>query len=374
MRFVLLSSLLLSLFGCGDDVGDLTDAGAADSTTDLDAGPTGLAILGFGSHAIDAVGLSTVATLDDAIRAPRDLAFHPTVDNQLWIVNDDGFVTILSDVGMETQDWSRRNGGGSQHFLSRPAALAFDDVDQFATAPETDEVTQEGSPTDFMGPTLWPTDMDLFDAGHASHLDMLHNSPNSVGIAWETGNAYWVFDGMHNSLTRYDFVEDHGPGNVDHSDGIIERFAEGQVAYVPDVSSHMVVSGGMLYVADTGNGRIGRLDIATGSPGRTIGPNYDGISTLRMMDGAVVENVVPAGTVEGLERPSGLAIRDGMIFVSDNATSRLFAFTMDGALVDWLDLSTTVAPGALMGIEFAPNGDLLFVDAVDSRILRLSPL
>ena len=25
----------------------------------------------------------------------------------------------------------------------------------------------------------------------SSHLDMLHNSPNAVGIAWDHGNAFW---------------------------------------------------------------------------------------------------------------------------------------------------------------------------------------
>ena len=35
-----------------------------------------------------------------------------------------------------------------------------------------------------MGPTLWDGNLNIYDGGHASHLDMLHNSPNGAGIAW----------------------------------------------------------------------------------------------------------------------------------------------------------------------------------------------
>ena len=42
-----------------------------------------------------------------------------------------------------------------------------------------------------------------------------------MGIAYETGNVYWIFDGNNNDIVRYDFVADHGPGNTFHDDGCL---------------------------------------------------------------------------------------------------------------------------------------------------------
>src|SRR5690606_3474583 len=102
---------------------------------------------------------------------------------------------------------------------------------------------------DFMGPTLWSADLDIyaqtnpaavdflgFDLG--SHLDMLHESPLCMGIAWVSDNVYFTFDGLTGSISRYDFVEDHGAGFDDHSDGIVERFVDAGVSRVEGVPSH----------------------------------------------------------------------------------------------------------------------------------------
>jgi hypothetical protein len=135
-----------------------------------------------------------------------------------------------------------------------------------------------------------------------SHLDMLHESPIGMGIAWEQRNAYWVFDGCGGSqfqnsrqvvnghgenftllqngvgdsngedpkrkdcndmgdIVRYDFRVDHGAGFDDHCDGIIERYAIGKVKRVEGVPSHMVMWEDHLFIADSGSGRIGRLNL-----------------------------------------------------------------------------------------------------------------
>src|SRR4030095_8086057 len=183
------------------------------------------------------------------------------------------------------------------------------------TRHETHERTQgEQTPPDFMGPTLWLSDLAFFDAGEASHLDMLHNSPDGMGIAWEKDLVFWVFDGWHSSITRYDFVHDHGPGGTDHSDGIISRYVEGDVERMPGVPSHMEVDGGLLYFADTGHARIAVLDTASGTPGGNVGPNYDNC-VMFAMDGAMLTTLVDGGTM-GMTAPSGLGIHDGLVFVT----------------------------------------------------------
>lgn len=329
----------------------------------------GLAILGGNTHSIDAVALTEIS--GEKLNVPRDLAFHPDDPSQLWVVSGgNDSMTIFSGVGTDALDVVKHRG--STHFLAKPAALAFGDNGGVATAQDEDEVTQPDTPTDFMGPTLWTSDADIFDGEHETHLDMLHNSPNSVGIAWQTDNAYWIFDGYHSSLTLYDFNQDHDLGGTDHTDGEIYRYVEDEVAYEDGVSSHLIYEAetGFLYVADTGNGRVAVLDTATGEKDGNISPNYDG-ARQKHMSGADLWTLID-GAEHGITAPSGLEIHDGVLYVADNATSTIYGFSLDGELIDWLE--TGLAGGALMGMAFSGEGDLFLTDAVEDRVLRISPL
>ena len=42
-----------------------------------------------------------------------------------------------------------------------------------------------------------------------------------MGIAHKEDNAFFIFDGNTGDIVLYDFKQDHGPGNADHSDGEI---------------------------------------------------------------------------------------------------------------------------------------------------------
>jgi sugar lactone lactonase YvrE len=355
------------------------DAGPADGGTEnpnTDAGvpPTGLPILGNGTHQMNGVVLKQILGGEDGLYEPRDVAVNPALDGQLWVPNyGDSSMTILSNLDKPGQSVKKKAGYYNFHFMPKPSAMAFGRPNRMATVHEEDEKTQgeNGTPADFMGPSLWPTDSN-FEGGHASHLDMLHNSPNAMGIAWDRDNVYWVFDGYHKSITRYDFAQEHEPGGDDHSQGAIERYVEGEVSYVPDVSSHMEFdqSSKLLYIADTGNSRIAVLDTKIGVPGDSLSPNYDRC-VQRRMEGGVIKTLVSEAAA-GLQRPSGLALRDGILYVSDNATSKIFAFNLKGELVDWLDLSAEVRSGGLMGMDFDAQGRLYVVDARDNRLLQIS--
>ena len=335
--------------------------------------PGGLALLGNGQHTLDSVQFSVIASQADNLRTPRDLAFHPSRPSELWILNlDDNSTVVIDDPGTANQRVQRYASAGKDHFMARPSAIAFGENGNFASAQETDDVTQPSTPADFMGPTLWTSDRTIYDGGHGGHLDMLHNSPNGAGIAWETGNKYWIFDGYHQSITAYDFNMDHGPGGQDHTDGNVARYVEGEVGYVENVPSHLEFHHGLnlLFIADTGNNRVATLDPTSGEMGQRTFPNYDG-GAQYYMNGGVIETLADGAAV-GLEKPSGLAIHGEHVYVGDNALSKIVALDLDGNLVDYLDLSSEIPAGGLMGLEFAPDGSLFAVDAASNAIVRIA--
>jgi hypothetical protein len=404
LKLIVLSSLLAACNAAGDDPAASADASSSgaeaggsdsDSAADTEAGSEsgtssadestgttggtpsgGLPVLGWGTHALSAVEFSIISTPADGLARPSDLEFNPEVPGELWVTNlGDSSMTIYEQAGTSAQTASRRfNAGSGPHFLAKPSALAFGASGFMATAQQEDEVTQPSTPADFMGPTLWTSDSAAFEGGDPSHYDMLHNSPLSSGIAWEKDNVYWVFDGMHGSLTRYDFAADHGPGGTDHADGIIHRFVDGQLGYEPGVASHVVLDEGrgLLFAADTANGRIVSMDPSIGTLGAAIAPNYDGADQT-MVEGSMID-VMMDGTMldPGMLRPSGIELHEDVLYVSDYESSLIFGFSPEGELLDWLD--TELPAETLMGLAFDTDGSLYGVDASDNQVFRIQPI
>ena len=353
--------------------GDALQCGCAGGTL-APLPPNGLPVLGEGDHTVASVVVTEIGTASDGLSVPRDLEINPDEPDQLWVIcRGNESMVIFEEVGTTEQTSRLVHSGGSAHFMAQPAAFAFGQPGTMASIHETDVQTQgpDGTPADFMGPTLFDTTLNMFDAGHGSHLDMLHNTPNGMGIAWEKDNVYWVFDGAHSSLTRYDFQADHGRGGADHSDGIVARHVSGQVSRVADVPSHMEVdrAGELLYVADTGNNRVCVLDITTGTEsGGNIFPNYD--STIQTSYAGSDLWTLIDGEAEGWVRPSGLALHNDTLYITDNGTGRIYAYDLAGELIDWVDLE--LPDGALMGIEVVSEESMYVVDAVGDRVLHVA--
>jgi hypothetical protein len=338
---------------------------------------TGLPVLGNGQHSVDAVNLSVIADPGMQLSVPRDLQFNPLVPNELWIASraTNSISVAMNPGSPDMTTYAPVGMFGSQHFLAQPSALAIGDNGFFASIHETDDKTQgiNGTPADFMGPTLWTSNITEFEGGHASHYDMLHNSPNGMGIAWQHDNVYWVFDGYHAAITMYDFQGDHGPAGEDHTDGIVRRYVEGEVAWVENIPSHMEfhpLDGNLLLVADTGNNRIAVLDTTTGTQGVSIFPNYDG-SDQKYVDGATMWTLIEGSEV-GLTLPSGLTVHDNVIYVTDAGNSVIWGFSLEGALIDYLE--TGLPSGALSGITFDAQGHIYATDAVSNQVIKVTPL
>jgi hypothetical protein len=352
------------------------ESSQADSSSDEEI-DEGLALLGHNSHALDNINLEILGTSEHGLLEPTDVEIHPMRPEEAWVTNrSDNAVIVFANIDDGTISAKHHNGDGSQHFLPRPSALSFGTNGFFATAHEEDRPTQGNlTPWDFMGPTLWLSDPGKFNGDHPTHYDMLHNSPNAVGIAWETGNVYWLFDGTHNSLTRYDFAADHGPGATDHSDGTLRRYVEGEVKYVPDVVSHLHydLKRNLLYVADTGNARVAVLDPQSGQADGIVEPNYDSKNPNAQVrwSGALLTTLVDGGgSATYLPKPAGLVLHDDMLFVSDHEASYIYAFDLGGEIIDWLD--TERPSGSLQGMSFDPQGRLYVVDSRANELIRIS--
>jgi hypothetical protein len=382
-----LASLALVGSGCGSDPMQTpprptTDAGAdagadavtVDAAPDAPPRPMGVPALGGGTHDRSRVRITVVGSRADGLNTPRDLAFNPEAPEQLWIVNfGSSRATIIRNVGTAERDARTRAGVGNTHFMIKPSALAFGAPGTFGTAQEEDQPTQRGTPADFMGPVVWDADYDLFESGDDSHLDMLHNSPNSVGIAWEADNIYWVVDGAHRSLTRYDFATLHERGGTDHRSGTVLRYAEGMITYTEGVSSHAEWDGpaATLYVSDAGSNRVIRFTPEGATMGTTIVPNYDG-TRQRRMNGGMVETFID-GSMHELRKPCGLALVNDRFYVTDAETSRITVFDRMGQRIDWLDLSEDVPAGGLQGITLDARGYVYVVNSVDSQVIEIAP-
>ena len=136
--------------------------------------------------------------------------------------------------------------------------------------------------------------------------------------------------------------------------------------------SHMAVdaASGTLYVADTGNSRVVRLDtrVETTEDMPRIRTTIRETPLYGVPDSSVEEVVGAAGE---LGQPSGLALRNGLIYVGDYANGRISAFRFSGERVNWLD--TGLGENTLTGIAFGPEGRLFVIDRRNNRVVRIDP-
>jgi hypothetical protein len=312
---------------------------------------------------------TTLASLNSNV---ADLAFHPKYPEQLWIVlpKTDSLVVVERPGSKDQKEHVFVDG--SQHFLEEVVSISFGDNGTFGTCGDTrNSYGGRAAPDNFMGAVLWPWAMADFEkvknASYKAHLDMLHSSPNCMGIASDTQNQFFAFNGFNGTIDWYDFRKPHVPGGTDHTDGIKRRFTEMTVKRVPGVPSNLVFDrkSRWLYVADTGNGRVFRMNVENAKNTRQL-PSFRDDGVLWEAKGVKVEVIIPEGTVE---RPSGLALKDGVLYVSDHATGMLYAFSETGKLLN--KRNSKLGPDTLTGLTVGPDNRLYFLDSKKGRLLRV---
>jgi DNA-binding beta-propeller fold protein YncE len=322
------------------------------------------------------------------------LAFNPTIPGELWVAMRQfpsgkactatdmsgcaalqGVMGVVDDATGATSTGVIKEDGNSWHFMRRPTAVAWGDGELFASCGEGYTDNFENDPMPYAGPVLWSSDPTIFGvkptaAQNGTHLDMMHESPYCMGIAHESANVYWAFNGDAGSLDRYDFHAPHQIGGSDHSDGEVYRYVAGQLLRVAEVPSHAAYDSKrkLVYVADTGHSRILSVDPSTATDAGTI-TLYEDLQGSGARDGATVVELVPPGL---LEKPSGLVLANDVLFVTDNATSRIYTFDTAGMQLQMLD--TGLPAGSLSGIVLGPDKKIYFTDMLTGSVHRIQAL
>ncbi len=339
--------------------------------------------------------LTTIGSTADKISVPQDLKFSPVPSrkNELWVVNYGTFslggnMVIFYDAGKPTQTSEYRHDSHAQHFMIQPTALAMGSPDSGYFATIGDALNNQGNQTStFMGPVLWNSDTNKFARINqnnwvngqplGSHLDMLHQSPNSMGIAFDTLNAYWVFDGStqvsggsHSCLYHYDFMTGHGYGGDDHSNGQILKYKEVKLKRVANLPSHMIVdkSTGWLYIVDNGNKRIIRVDTRSGELGNDLTAPNETLDQYAEMVGVKWETVD-----SGFSNLSGIAYFDDRLIVGNYGTGDIRVYdTKTSPKPKYLGTIQTGEAG-MVGITIGPDTAIWYVNRTKNKVVRLTP-
>lgn len=320
-----------------------------------------------------------VGTISNQVNKPMDLDFHPDLGRkELWVVNygtenTGGSTVTFSNAGEVNQTSQYKQDGNAWHFMSLPTGIAFGENGDWANSPGVFDANHDGG-NPFTGPALWSSDPAIYaqpSGGNGSHLDMLHASPYCMGIAHEKGNAYWVVDAYNNDIVRYDFAEDHGPGNSDHDDGEIVRVAGITVDWIDaQTACHLDLDkkSGWLYVVDGSQKRVIRLDINSGNkfgnPG--WGP-YETLAEYTNLNSVVWDVVVDSGLVA----PAGLAVMGDRLLVGDHSNGEIVIYDVSSVPATELGRIYTGASG-LMGITIGPEGHIWFVDTDQNQVVKIN--
>ncbi len=327
----------------------------------------------------------------DGLFKPRDLDFHtlPGRNNELWVINENsasfdpnfgGSTVTYYNAGSIDQWADYRKDSYSGHFMHTASAISFSDNGGFANTLDVQDAN--GNPSGyFSGCTLWDSDTTIYARINqngpllGSHWDMVHQSPFSIGIAAETENIYWLFDGYHSTVAKYNFQEphpDHEHGGEDHSDGIVYRYDEIYIERVSGLSSHMVLDNenGYLYICDTGNQRIIKMNTNTGTINYSLTPYGENIEGYYSMIGVQYETIIDSGLV----LPTGIDIYENYLIVSDYSNGDIIFYDLGNLGINQeLKRLHTDRENDVMSIKVGPDGTIWYVGTNTNALIQIIP-
>ena len=311
----------------------------------------------------------------DGLHRPRDLDFHssPERENELWVINEvsamfdgtsGGSTVTYYNAGTENQWADYRKDSFSAHFMHTASAIAFSENGTFANALDVQDANNNSGGY-FSGCTLWDSDTSIYARVYqngpllGSHWDMIHQSPYSIGIAGEVDNIYWLFDGYHSTIVKYDFQEPHEHGGDNHYDGLVYRHDDVQVMREPGLSSHIDIdeNTGWLYICDTGNQRLLRMNINSGQFAESLDTYGEYLEVYARMEGTEWEEIPSSGLIN----PTGLDVYNGRLLISDYANGDIIIFDIDEDQPVELGKFETGLAEEVMGIKVSHDGSIWYV-------------
>ena len=327
----------------------------------------------------------------DGLFKPRDLDFHtlPGRINELWVINENsasfdpnfgGSTVTYYNAGSNEQWIDYRKDSYSGHFMHTASAISFSDNGGFANTLDVQDAN--GNPSGyFSGCTLWDSDTSIYARINqngpllGSHWDMVHQSPFSVGIAAESENIYWLFDGYHGTIVKYDFQEphpDHEHGGEDHSDALVYRYDEIMVNRVSGLSSHIVLDKDSehLYICDTGNQKIVRMNTNAGEISYNLNPYGENLQGYYSMAGAQYQTIIDSG----LTLPTGIDIYENYLIVSDYSNGDIIFYDLDNLGINQeLKRLHTNRENDVMSIKVGPDGTIWYVGTNTNELIQITP-
>lgn len=319
---------------------------------------------------------TTIAGSADQVEAPRDLDFHPILsNNELWVmnagtVNTGGSTVTVYHAGEASQQSLYREDGNAWHFMCLPTAFAFSENTNFASTTGTLDDNHNG--THFSGPALWNSDSMVYcipNGGNGSHIDMLHQSPYSMGIASDSENVFWVFDDFNHCIMRYDFVNPHEPGGSDHTDGRVSQYTDFSVSRInDDIPDHLVLDHetGYLYIVDGGSQRIIRMNTRSGSVTSSFTPYAEPLAESSIVTGTNWSTYISSG----LSQPCGIDLVGNRLIVSDYSNGDIVIYDNTGTSGVELGRIHTGAAG-IAGVKIGPDGKIWYVNQLLNTVSRI---
>ena len=126
----------------------------------------------------------------------------------------------------------------------------------------------------------------------------------------------------------------------------------------------------MLYICDTGNQRIVRMNINAGEIGNHLDPYGENIEGYYSMVGADFETVIDSGLVS----PTGIDIYNTFLLVSDYSNGDILIYDLEPTNQFQLihKLETDIIDD-LMSIKVGPDGTIWCISTVANKLYQILP-